>query len=350
MNQTRWLGRLAAVAAVFSAVMVPGAASAGPLMSSEVCKPGYVWRQATPDDHVCVTPAERDQVRSENAQASAHTAKPTGSGGSGSASGSQPKQPQQPAPATHKQAPPVINGTDDAAVVGSEAGAGSGAAAAGAPVATGIGAAGATAIRAMSGAPAGNSNAISLGSAYSTGISASGVTGTTTSMAIPASATHAIGIGASGVISEPSPKPPTPSSGSAGGSAHGNGSGSAGGTASGTNAGSHNGNSPANREMTFDCAPDSYSPCMSRLIANPDSITVNWWPGSNFTDFNVRWSVDGQPDQQVDVGQDHRFAIPRPAHHRAGSTYTVSVQGCWSAIFRHSICSPWDGHTITTVD
>jgi hypothetical protein len=36
---------------------------------SDTCVKGYVWRQATPDDHVCVTPAVRSQTQSENAQA-----------------------------------------------------------------------------------------------------------------------------------------------------------------------------------------------------------------------------------------------------------------------------------------
>lgn len=30
------------------------------------CKPGYVWREAAPDDQVCVTPESRDRVRVEN--------------------------------------------------------------------------------------------------------------------------------------------------------------------------------------------------------------------------------------------------------------------------------------------
>jgi hypothetical protein len=33
------------------------------------CAPGYVWREAIPSDHVCVTPQVRDQTRSDNSQA-----------------------------------------------------------------------------------------------------------------------------------------------------------------------------------------------------------------------------------------------------------------------------------------
>jgi hypothetical protein len=33
------------------------------------CKPGFVWREAVPDDYVCVTPATRQQAREDNAMA-----------------------------------------------------------------------------------------------------------------------------------------------------------------------------------------------------------------------------------------------------------------------------------------
>jgi hypothetical protein len=32
------------------------------------CKQGYVWREAKPSDHVCVTPQTRDETAQENAQ------------------------------------------------------------------------------------------------------------------------------------------------------------------------------------------------------------------------------------------------------------------------------------------
>ena len=35
----------------------------------ETCRQGYVWREATRNDRVCVTPATRDQARYDNAQA-----------------------------------------------------------------------------------------------------------------------------------------------------------------------------------------------------------------------------------------------------------------------------------------
>jgi hypothetical protein len=35
----------------------------------ETCKQGYVWREATKDDKVCVTPATRDQTHYDNSQA-----------------------------------------------------------------------------------------------------------------------------------------------------------------------------------------------------------------------------------------------------------------------------------------
>lgn len=36
----------------------------------DTCRPSLVWRDASPNDHVCVLPRERDQVASQNASAS----------------------------------------------------------------------------------------------------------------------------------------------------------------------------------------------------------------------------------------------------------------------------------------
>lgn len=33
---------------------------------ADACKSGYVWREARPGDHVCVTPATRDETAAEN--------------------------------------------------------------------------------------------------------------------------------------------------------------------------------------------------------------------------------------------------------------------------------------------
>jgi len=35
----------------------------------DTCRQGYVWREATPEDHVCVLPSVREQVRNDNAAA-----------------------------------------------------------------------------------------------------------------------------------------------------------------------------------------------------------------------------------------------------------------------------------------
>ena len=37
----------------------------------DTCVQGFVWREATPSDHVCVAPAVREQTRGDNAQAAA---------------------------------------------------------------------------------------------------------------------------------------------------------------------------------------------------------------------------------------------------------------------------------------
>jgi hypothetical protein len=41
----------------------PGAALTGSAGGGGLCRQGYVWREATPGDHVCVTPAVRAEVR-----------------------------------------------------------------------------------------------------------------------------------------------------------------------------------------------------------------------------------------------------------------------------------------------
>jgi len=49
------------------------AAQAASAPAKGTCKPGYVWREANPEDHVCVTPQQRQQVVNDNAAASQHT-------------------------------------------------------------------------------------------------------------------------------------------------------------------------------------------------------------------------------------------------------------------------------------
>ena len=44
-------------------------ASATQPYGPDTCLTGYVWREATADDHVCVPPAVREQAHRDNAQA-----------------------------------------------------------------------------------------------------------------------------------------------------------------------------------------------------------------------------------------------------------------------------------------
>src|SRR5262245_12130834 len=72
---------LAVTAASISILAAPGLASAAhaaPAVSSisaapvdgpygrDTCRQGYVWRETTPSDHVCVTPEQRDRARDDN--------------------------------------------------------------------------------------------------------------------------------------------------------------------------------------------------------------------------------------------------------------------------------------------
>ena len=40
-------------------------------MTDDTCRPGFVWREAFPGDHVCVTPETRAQAAHDNSQADA---------------------------------------------------------------------------------------------------------------------------------------------------------------------------------------------------------------------------------------------------------------------------------------
>jgi hypothetical protein len=65
-DRRAWVGCVAAIAAtsVLAGASVPASAAGdhGPL----TCLDGYLWRQATPRDHVCVTPAVRAQTARDN--------------------------------------------------------------------------------------------------------------------------------------------------------------------------------------------------------------------------------------------------------------------------------------------
>jgi hypothetical protein len=58
---------LSAIMAIFAAGLLVIAGHA----QSDRCRQGYVWREAFPGDHVCVTPATRAQAAYDNSQASA---------------------------------------------------------------------------------------------------------------------------------------------------------------------------------------------------------------------------------------------------------------------------------------
>jgi hypothetical protein len=54
--------------AAFAGIAGPAIAAADPLpYGPDTCIQGYVWREAIPSDHVCVTPAVRDRTQQENA-------------------------------------------------------------------------------------------------------------------------------------------------------------------------------------------------------------------------------------------------------------------------------------------
>ena len=59
-----------------------GATPASASPHPDTCKSGYVWRDARPGDHVCVTPATRSQAQYDNSQAANRIASYGGDHGS----------------------------------------------------------------------------------------------------------------------------------------------------------------------------------------------------------------------------------------------------------------------------
>ncbi|MFF9221076.1 hypothetical protein [Streptomyces viridosporus] len=73
MNMSIWTRRLtvaaATVAAAAGVMAAPLTAEAAAPQQARTCKQGYVWREATPNDYVCVHPSQRTQARNDNAHA-----------------------------------------------------------------------------------------------------------------------------------------------------------------------------------------------------------------------------------------------------------------------------------------
>jgi hypothetical protein len=67
-HRRAWVGHVAAIAAasMLAGASVPSSASAAGDHGPLTCLDGYVWRQATPRDHVCVTPEVRAQAAQDN--------------------------------------------------------------------------------------------------------------------------------------------------------------------------------------------------------------------------------------------------------------------------------------------
>ncbi len=66
----RTVGGLLAVGAIASGLGLAATPNAAALPNlADACIPGYVWRQAIPSDHVCVSPAIRHQTADENKNA-----------------------------------------------------------------------------------------------------------------------------------------------------------------------------------------------------------------------------------------------------------------------------------------
>lgn len=72
----------ASIIAFGGGIGASSASAAGASVHPDTCKSGYVWRDARPGDHVCVTPATRAQAQYDNSQAANRIASYGGSYGS----------------------------------------------------------------------------------------------------------------------------------------------------------------------------------------------------------------------------------------------------------------------------
>lgn len=66
MGKTAWLAFIMALVTIAAIPAIAG--------ERDTCRPGYVWREAFPGDHVCVDPATRDQAQRDNKQANSRKA------------------------------------------------------------------------------------------------------------------------------------------------------------------------------------------------------------------------------------------------------------------------------------
>lgn len=58
-----------ALSLTISGLSLMSSAQAGGAYGPDTCQPGYVWREAYPGDHTCVTPAQRGRAAIDNNQA-----------------------------------------------------------------------------------------------------------------------------------------------------------------------------------------------------------------------------------------------------------------------------------------
>ena len=63
---------VALLSAVAAVAVVSVAFPAGARADPDTCKQGFVWREANPSDHVCVTPDMRQTIRRQNTDPTAN--------------------------------------------------------------------------------------------------------------------------------------------------------------------------------------------------------------------------------------------------------------------------------------
>ncbi|MEV0292218.1 hypothetical protein [Nocardia sp. NPDC050710] len=93
------------------------------------------------------------------------------------------------------------------------------------------------------------------------------------------------------------------------------------------------------------CAADR--PCITELYQSGRTVHIGWDGHQDFSHYNFRWSRPGRAESQHETGGGAGGGVTIK-NVRAGTVYTVKVQGCDKPVFSPSRCTPWAERTITT--
>jgi len=88
-------------------------------------------------------------------------------------------------------------------------------------------------------------------------------------------------------------------------------------------------------------------PCIRELYQDGSTLVIAWTGHENFNHYNFRWSRPGRAETQSETRGGNRGSF-RINNVRAGTRYTVKVQGCNRNLFGQSSCTPWYEDSVVT--